>query len=246
MARYKLILAYDGTAFSGSQRQARRRTVQAELERALSTLSGRQARALMAGRTDAGVHATGQVAAAELEWRHSAEALRDGLNAKLPLDVAVTDVAIVGGEFHPRFDAKSRRYRYSVLFRPIRDPLRERMAWRMWPPVATAALAQFAECFLGQHDFGAFGSPSRRGGRTDRTVSVSEWRGAGEEWHYEVTAEGFLYRMVRRLVYIQMAVAQGKCSQGDVVRALETGHPDGSFPAGLAPAHGLVLVGVDY
>jgi tRNA pseudouridine38-40 synthase len=246
MARYKLTLAYDGTAFSGSQRQTRHRSVQAELEKALGALTGRPARTVMAGRTDAGVHATGQVAAADLDWRHSVEALRDGLNAKLPPDVAVTGVEIVGDEFHPRFDAKSRRYRYNVLFGPVRDPLRERTTWRVWPPVDPVSLARSAECFLGQHDFGAFGTPSRRGGGTRRTVTMSEWVGSADECHYDVAAEGFLYRMVRRLVFIQMAVAHGKCAREAVVKALEAGHAGESLSPGLAPARGLVLVGVDY
>jgi len=186
------------------------------------------------------------VAAVDLEWKHSPDALRDALNDGLPRDVAVTAAQVVHNQFHPRFDATCRRYRYHVLFGPIRDPLHERMAWRTWPPADMRALSSMAACFLGSHEFGAFGSPSRRGGDTVRTVTVSEWMGDGAAWLYEIAAEGFLYRMVRRLVYVQMAVAQGKCSQEAVVTALATGQSDRSLPAGLAPAHGLVLVMVDY
>ena len=118
MARYKLTLAYDGAAFFGSQRQARRRTVQAELERAVRRLGWRGSSVVLAGRTDAGVHAMGQVAALDLEWVHGEEALRDAINAALPLEMVVTAAQIAGEDFHPRFDAVSRRYRYDVRCAP--------------------------------------------------------------------------------------------------------------------------------
>jgi tRNA pseudouridine38-40 synthase len=173
--------------------------------------------------------------------------LRDALNARLPFELVVRDVEAVDAKFHPRFDAMSRRYRYSLFCGHLRDPLRERFAWRVWPSFDPVLLAEIAGMFVGRHDFAAFGSAPGRGGSTIRTVLHSAWNelpGAGP-WQYEVAADAFLYRMVRRLVFVQMAVAQGRCSTEAVLTALD--RPEGNeLPAGLAPAHGLELIQVDY
>src|SRR5512138_103683 len=155
MARYQLTLAYDGTDFFGSQRQVKRRTVQGELEKALCKLGWTGRSILMSGRTDTGVHATGQVAACDLDWSHSDEDLVRALNAALPADVAVHQARIVHAEFHPRFDALSRRYRYRLFCQSLRDPLRERFAWRVGPSIDGEALAEAANLFLGTYDFSA-------------------------------------------------------------------------------------------
>jgi len=246
MARYKLILAYDGTAFAGSQRQAKYRTVQGELEKALRGLGWPARSVTLAGRTDTGVHASGQVAAFDLDWPHSLDKLRDALNANLPADMAAKEVQVAATEFHPRFSATSRCYRYRLFPQNVRDPLRERFAWRVWPAFDGNLLNEVAKVFSGQHDFSAFGSPPREQSSTTRSVMLSEWKQAEGEWQYEVRAEAFLYRMVRRLVYVQVAVAQGRCSKEIVVRALEKPQTKNEIPAGLAPAHGLTLVEVTY
>jgi tRNA pseudouridine38-40 synthase len=246
MARYKLILAYDGTAFAGSQRQAKHRTVQGELETALRQLGWSGRSVTLAGRTDTGVHASGQVAAFDLEWSHSLDKLRDALNATLPDDMAVSKVEIAPEDFHPRFDATSRRYRYRLFCDTVRDPLRAKSAWRVWPAVDGDLLKEIAGVFLGRHDFSAFGSAPREESSTVRTVSLSEWKKADDEWQFEVRADAFLYRMVRRLVYVQAAVAQGRCSKEIVVEVLERPQKKNEIPAGLAPAHGLTLVEVTY
>ena len=246
MARYKLILAYDGTAFAGSQRQAKHRTVQGELEKALRELGWSARSVTLAGRTDTGVHASGQVAAFDLEWNHGLEHLRNALNANLPVDIAVKDVEIADAKFHPRFDATSRCYHYRLFCQNIRDPLREKMAWRVWPAFDGDALIETAGVFLGQYDFSAFGSPSREQSSTVRTVMSSGWKRLDDEWQYEVRADAFLYRMVRRLVFVQVAVAQGRCLKETVVKALERPQTKNEIPAGLAPAHGLTLVEVTY
>ena len=176
MARYQLILAYDGTRFEGSQRQANKRTAQGELEKALRTLGWTGRSVLIAGRTDSGVHADGQSVALDFEWAHGPDKLRAALNAALPPDLAVREAREVSPDFHPRFDAASRRYRYRLFCDPVRDPLRERFVWRVWPAVDAAALHAVAPVFLGRHDFAAFGSPMTRGGSTVRTVSLSAWR----------------------------------------------------------------------
>ena len=249
MARYQVILAYDGTQFAGSQRQADSRTVQSELEKALRKLGWSGRSVLLAGRTDTGVHAAGQVAAFDLDWQHADSDLLRALNANLPLDMAARDLRIAPPDFHPRFDATSRCYRYRLFCQPVRDPLRERSAWRVWPQVDGEALSAAASLFIGQHDFAAYGTPPRAGGSTLRTVMDASWEARDDEWHFEVQANAFLYRMVRRLVFVQVAVGQGKFSVEAAVRSL-AGQADDSerseLPAGLAPAHGLTLVEVTY
>lgn len=244
MARYQTILAYDGSGFSGSQRQANFRTVQIVLEQTLRVMGWRGRSVLMAGRTDAGVHATGQVVAFDLDWRHDDQKLLGALNAKLPPDLAVKSLKRVAERFHPRFDAVSRTYLYRLFCEPIRNPLRERYAWRVWPLLNGSALRENAGLFLGTHDFAAFGSPTTPKGTTVRTVTKTEWRSVSEkEWQYEVQADAFLYRMVRRLVFVQVSLAQGKGSVESVRQAL---HKQTKCFSGLAPAHGLTLIEVNY
>lgn len=249
MARYQVILAYDGTRFTGSQRQATSRTVQRELEKALRKLGWSGSSALLAGRTDTGVHAAGQVAAFDLDWGHAESDLIRALNANLPPDMAARDVRLAPPEFHPRFDATSRCYRYRLFCQPVRDPLREKFAWRVWPQVDGGKLMEAASFFVGQHEFAAYGTPPRAGSSTVRTVMNASWQAKDDEWHFEVQANAFLYRMVRRLVFVQVAVGQGKVSVEAVARSL-AGQADGAerseLPAGLAPAHGLTLVEVTY
>jgi tRNA pseudouridine38-40 synthase len=255
MARYQLTLAYDGTDFFGSQRQASERTVQGELEKALCKLGWTGRSVLMSGRTDTGVHATGQVAAFDLDWSHSDEELARALNAILPADMAIHRARMVHATFHPRFDATSRRYRYKLFCQPLRHPIRERFAWRVWPAINGNILAETAQSFLGTHDFSAFGSPTTPRGGTVRTVMEARWsRNKEAEWLFDVQADAFLYRMVRRLVFVQVAVAQGKVS-ADIIASAFVKEASAKtrrlgavalLPAGLAPAHGLTLVEVAY
>jgi tRNA pseudouridine38-40 synthase len=250
MVRYKLTLAYDGSNFHGSQRQANKRTVQGELEKALTKLGWTGRSALISGRTDTGVHATGQVASADLDWSHTDDELLRALNSTLPADMSVWSVQAVAAKFHPRFDATSRCYRYGLFCQPLRDPIRERFSWRVWPAIRGEILADAAKQLIGTHDFSAFGSPTTPKGTTVRTVMKAEWTQTGaDEWCFEVKADAFLYRMVRRMVFLQVAVAQGKIPVEAVARSLAEQPPvkSGSgLPSGLAPAHGLTLVKVEY
>ncbi len=249
MARYQLILAYDGTLLEGSQRQAAgsavrpRRTAQGELEKALRTLGWTGRSVLIAGRTDSGVHADGQSVALDIEWAHSPNDLRAALNANLPDDLAVRAVWEVRQDFHPRFDATSRRYRYTLFVDPIRNPVRERFAWRVWPALEESLLHEAASVLIGKHDFAAFGSPTSENGSTVRTVMSARWGGTADEYQFEVQADAFLYRMVRRLVFIQVMVAQKRISIEAVRQAIES---QAALRAGLAPAHGLSLIEVTY
>jgi tRNA pseudouridine38-40 synthase len=155
--------------------------------------------------------------------------------------------------FHPRFDASARCYRYTLFCQPLRDPIRERFAWRVWPEIDRQVLPEIARLFLGMHDFSAFGSPTTPRGSTVRTVMKAEWsqpREAEDEWQFEVQADAFLYRMVRKLVFVQVAAAQGKVSAGRIAASLantvSAAAKTEKIPAGLAPAHGLALVEVAY
>lgn len=249
MARYQIILAYDGTDFLGSQRQASSRTAQSELEKALRTLGWHGKTVYLAGRTDTGTHASGQVAAFDLDWGHGLEKLQDALNAHLPRDMAVREVKAASDGFHPRFDASSRRYRYRLYCAGVRDPLRDRYAWRVWPAVKD--MIPLADIWPGTHDFAAFGSPPRTGGSTVRTILSAAWLQQADEWFFEIQADAFLYRMVRRLVYAQVAVGQARLSANMLVRALDDRpairqEAQVQIPASLAPACGLTLVEVCY
>jgi tRNA pseudouridine38-40 synthase len=184
------------------------------------------------------------VAAFDLEWSHSEDELHRALNANLPADLAARSVTRAADDFHPRFDATSREYRYRLFCDPVRDPLRERFLWRVSPAFDGEALVRNAAVFLGTHDFAAFGSPTTPRGTTARTVTRSEWRHTPDgEWQFTVKADAFLYRMVRRLVFAQVSVAQGKHPVEEIRSALAQQE---KFAAGLAPAHGLTLVEVIY
>jgi tRNA pseudouridine38-40 synthase len=243
LARYKVVLAYDGSAFSGLQRQAKGRSVQAAVEAALRPMGWQGKSILAAGRTDAGVHASGQVVAFDLVWMHSAEVLVKALNAGLPASVAAKEAEMVAADFHPRFDARLRCYEYRLICQPQRDPLRERYAWRVWPPVKLGRLQKAARALRGEHDFKAFGSPPKPGGSTMRKVRQTSWRKVSEdEFVFTVKASGFLYHMVRRMVGLQVKVGQGALGPANVEQALGSGDK----VRHLAPPQGLCLVAVEY
>jgi tRNA pseudouridine38-40 synthase len=244
LARYKIILAYDGTGLFGSQRQATARTAQSELEKALRRLGWQEKSVLLAGRTDSGVHASGQVAAFDLQWKHEPADLVRALNSNLPPEMAVSAAQIVRDDFHPRFGAASRRYCYRLYCQPLRDPLRERYSWRQWPNLELVDLMEAARLIIGKHDFAAFGTPPRPGNSSVRTVIKAEWHNLDDEWTFEIQADAFLYHMVRRLVFVQVAVGQGKFPAQVIADLLADG--PGLIPAGLAPANGLTLVEVTY
>jgi tRNA pseudouridine38-40 synthase len=244
MERYQLILAYDGTLFSGYQRQGRERTVQLVLEEALRQLDWPERSILCAGRTDTGVHATGQVVSFGLEWRHSLSDLRNALNARLPEDMSILDAKVANAEFHPRFDALSRTYEYRIYFSPARNPLKDRIAWRLWPRIENDRLQEAAPCFLGIHDFSSFGKAMKPGGSTVREVHESDWLLSEEgDIKYRVTANAFLYHMIRRFVWQQILYASGRITLDTLKEGIDRAAP---LPSGMAPPNGLTLVKVSY
>lgn len=246
MERYQVILAYDGAHFLGFQRQAKGRTVQGAFEAALRQIGWQGNTILAAGRTDSGVHAQGQVVAFDLEWQHSPDELLRALNSSLPPDVAVQAVKAAAADFHPRFHARARRYRYRILCQPARDPLRERYAWRVWPALSLEALQAAARQLPGEHDFAAFGAPPRPGESTTRSVFDASWQASGDELSFAICGNAFLYHMVRRLVFVQVMIGKGWLEVETIGRCLQNPALGPQLVRGLAPAQGLTLVEVSY
>jgi tRNA pseudouridine38-40 synthase len=243
-ARYQLKLAYDGTRYFGFQRQAEDRTVQLEVEAALKKLGWKGKSILFAGRTDAGVHASGQVISFDFDWNHSEQKLIQALNAHLPEDVSAKDAKIVAEEFHPRFDARVRTYRYRVVCSNTREPLEERYAWRVWPKLNNSLLMQAAAVLPGVYDCAAFGTPPKKGGHTVRAIYDVKWEQT-DDTHYQfaISANAFLYHMVRRIVNCQVKIGLTQMSLEEFTTAIEAKE---ILKSGLAPANGLDLMEVRY
>ena len=256
MRRYRARVAYDGERYQGFQRQAAGiPTIQGTLEAAIHTVTGQTVTVIGAGRTDTGVHATGQVIAFELDdsrWEHGGDALMRALNVTLPDEIVIQhlDVLPEGNAFHPRFDAVSRLYKYTIIQTPERLPSLHRFAWHLRPALDERLLHQSASLVIGTHDFGAFGKPPR-GDNTVRTIHQSFWEQdisaeAREAvvWRYTVEADAFLQHMVRRLVGSMVDVARG----AKALELFETVFRGGQLVPHwhMAPPHGLTLVEVKY
>ncbi len=257
MERYQVILAYDGSHYKGFQRQANAHSVQAAVESALRKLSWQGKSILAAGRTDTGAHATGQVIAFELDWGHGSLDLQTALNTYLPSDVVAREVHQVCPTFHPRFDASWRKYLYRIYSQPVRDPLLEPYAWRVWPAPDLDVLYSASQRLVGTHDFGAFGTPPQSEGTTTRVVLQAGWEEQPPYLVFAITAQAFLYHMVRRLVHMQVMIGSGKLIVDDLQLALDTGSDldacagrsksaSSRLVHGLAPARGLILAEVHY
>lgn len=247
MSLYRLTLAYDGADFEGWQVQARggARTVQGALERALLMLNGGKAvRATAAGRTDAGVHALGQVASFELDRAWKPEQLLRALNGLLPPDVRATDAAAAPPGFHARRSALGKHYRYTLDTGPVQSPLRRRYAAHVPGQLAAASLEQAAGLFLGRHDFTSLQSAGGSVKTTERSVTRSLARLEAETLTFDVEADGFLRKMVRNMVGGLVAVGSGAWSVEALRRAL-LAHDRRAWPK-PAEARGLLLVRVVY
>ncbi|HDD55300.1 MAG TPA: tRNA pseudouridine(38-40) synthase TruA [Chloroflexi bacterium] len=242
--RFRVLLAYDGTDFSGSQYQPELRTVQGELEGALAKIGWQGKRVLFAGRTDAGVHAAGQVAAFDLDWSHTEEELTRALNAVLPPDIAATQILRTRNDFQPRYEALSREYHYRILISPTRDPLQERYCWRVWPELDLRLMKRESRYLIGSHDFAALGTPHQPGGSTVREIRRARWYKNGNSLIFEIVGNAFLYHMVRRIVIALVKIGKREEPGSGIEDYLET--PSGPPVQGLAPARGLSLVKVEY
>jgi tRNA pseudouridine38-40 synthase len=237
--RYRATVEYDGTDFAGFQAQRPGiRTVQGELEAALARLTGGVRCAVDgAGRTDAGVHAAGQVIAFTYAGRLDAAGLEAGLNGQLPPDIAIRDVRRTQPGFHPRRAARYRDYRYTVWNGPHR-PLRERFALGVRDPLDVAAMERAGQAFVGRHDFSAFGVVI--GDRSPvRTVHAVRVRRQGSLVTFDVRADSFLRSMVRRMVAVLLEVGHGTMTEEEVREALVARTP--ARNGATAPAHGLCL-----
>jgi tRNA pseudouridine38-40 synthase len=234
--RYRATVEYDGTDFAGFQLQKNARTVQGELEAALAQLcNGLRHPVDGAGRTDRGVHATGQVIAFTYSGRLSATDLTSALNGLLPPDIALRDVRRAPARFHPRYAARYREYRYTVWNGP-RSPLRERFALGVRVPLDIDAMARAGSVFEGRHDFSAFGSPDPKPVRTVYAVRV---RRDGRLVTIDVRADAFLKGMVRRIVAALLEVGRRQLNEDAVAAALVARQP--ALAGAAAPARGLCL-----
>ena len=240
----KVVLEYDGSDFAGWQQQARGRTVEGELKRALREVTGKDHVVYAAGRTDAGAHAEGQVANFQTDGRLTPHRLMAALNARLPEDVAVLTAEDVPDDFHARYSARWRRYRYRYLARTARPALQRGRCWHVRGPLDVAAMAKAARALVGTHDWTSYCSasePARDRVRTMRSAVVAR---RGEFVELELVAEGFLRGLVRSIAGALAEVGRGERPPewvGQVLRARDRRKAPRTAPAG-----GLTLMEVNY
>ncbi len=244
MRKLKLTLEYDGTGYAGWQVQANAETIQGRVEAALRKVLGEEIRIHGAGRTDAGVHALAQVAHFQTASVLPAENIRKGTNTHLPPDIVIRRAEEAAFDFHARYSARIKVYRYRVLVREVRSPLARHRAWRISPPLDRELMRQAADVLLGRHDFAAFAAAGSSVKTTVRNLTRLEIKDEGEELTLNFEADGFLYRMVRNITGTLLEVGQGRWTPDEVAGILGSGDRTQAGPT--APAHGLTLVEVLY
>ena len=268
MTTFKITLAYDGTNYVGWQRQASGTSVQGLIENALRELDGREVVLHGAGRTDAGVHALGQAASCALNRAIESDVLVRALNARLPLDVRVVSAEEVAPDFHARFGAKAKTYRYRIYHADVMSPFERHYAWHVFGALDVEAMDTAARLLEGRHDFAAFQTASGTSHTTERTVTRSrvtrtdlsttedteEQTGfalrvpgvlrGGDLVVYEITGDGFLRYMVRAIAGTLVDIGRGRRSIGEMREVLASRDRGRAGPT--APAWGLFLVGVEY
>ena len=246
MPNFKLLLEYDGTAYHGWQRQSNTRTIQGTVETVLKTMTERSVTLIGSGRTDAGAHATGQVANFCVETRLTSDIFLKGLNGLLPPDIVIKDCVLVEEIFHARYDARSKVYDYHILNRSIRAALFRQHAWHIRKPLDLESIRTAMLCLKGQHDFSAFeatGSSQRHAVRTVIDVSLTG-RDSDGYVIFSIEADGFLRHMVRNIVGTLVDVGLGRISPEDFERIMMS--KDRKKAGITAPAHGLFLRHVKY
>jgi tRNA pseudouridine38-40 synthase len=242
---FRLLIEYDGTEFHGWQRQREDRTVQAELEAALSTMTREKIVVHGSGRTDAGVHALGQVASFVCETRLCPLDFLSGLNGLLPEDIAVLDCREEAEDFHARYRAKSKVYRYCILNRPVPAAINRRFCWHIRKPLDVEAMARGAARLCGTHDFSSFEATGSPRSHSRRTVITAGWeKEAPDRLRFDIEADGFLRCMVRNIVGTLVEVGSGKRLVEEVETILAA--RDRTLAGPTAPAQGLFLVEVRY
>jgi tRNA pseudouridine38-40 synthase len=244
LRKIRILVEYDGTAFSGWQRQPGMRTVQGCLEAAIREMTGETVFVRGAGRTDAGVHAEGQVGSFALEARIPAPGLLRGLNSILPADVAILDVADADAAFDARFSARGKVYRYLVWNHLVRSPRHARTAWHVRGALDMAAIRDAAAALVGEHDFRAFRASDCERRTTRRIIRRLDVERQGALVSFEVDATAFLKNMVRILVGTLVDVGRGRLGADAIARMLETGERGAGGVT--APPQGLTLVRIIY
>ena len=245
MRHIRLVVEYDGTQLCGWQRQANGPTVQGHLEEALGKLLAHEAAVTGASRTDAGVHARGQVASFRTARTIPLHGIRRGLNSLLPRQIAVRDAAEVPDDFHPRFSATGKHYRYTILARPDRSPRWRDRAWHHPEPLSIEAMAAAAASLLGEHDFAAFRAAGCTAATTTRRLDAIELSAPDpERLVLDVRGNAFLRNMVRILVGTLAEVGAGRRHPGQVAEILAS--RDRTRAGITAPPHGLELMEVRY
>lgn len=240
-----LTLEYDGTRYHGWQRQKNALTLQEVVEAALERLTGERVRLMASGRTDAGVHARGQMANFLTQSAIPLRAFVQGLNALLPRDIAVLAAQEMPLDFHARYAARWKTYEYVILNRPVRSPLKERFAWWLAGPLNLAAMAEAAKILPGEHDFTAFRAAGSRPGPAVRRVREAAWHQVPDHYLcFTITANGFLRGMVRTLVGTMVEIGRGKHPPVYLKEVLE--RRDRRLAGPTAPPQGLFLVTVEY
>ena len=245
MPRYKLTLEYDGTPFVGWQMQENGRSVQGRLSEAIKAFSGEETLPRGAGRTDAGVHALGQVAHMDLGKDWPAWKVRDALNAQLrPDPISVLDCERAADDFDARFSATARHYLYRIVNRRSPLALDRARAWQVAHDLDSAAMHEAAQVLVGHHDFTTFRSSECQATSPVKTLDVLSVTRLGEEIEIETSARSFLHNQVRSMVGSLKLVGEGKWTARDLAAALEAGERGACGP--VAPPCGLYLVKVDY
>ncbi len=245
MARYKLTIEYDGTPFCGWQRQADRMSVQQALEEAVERFSGEAVTSQAAGRTDAGVHALGQVAHIDLSKDWDPFRIREAMNYHLrEFPVVIVECDAVSGDFEARFSALARHYEYRILNRRAPAALERNQVWHVPKPLDVGKMHEAAQLILGLHDFTTFRSSECQANSPMRTLDRLDVAGDGEMIAITASARSFLHHQVRSMVGCLKLVGMGRWSPADFRAALDAA--DRSRCAAMAPASGLYLTGVDY
>ena len=242
--RFKLVLEYDGSDFIGWEVQRVGRSIQGEVEAALARILQDPVRVAVSGRTDAGVHAEGQVAAFTTSSDRSTDRIRDGLNAVLPLDVACREVQQVSLDFDPRRQARTKHYRYRWLDSRVRSPLRRGRVWQVRRSLDVDAMAEACTCFEGTHDFSAFRASGCGARSTVRTFPAWSLRRVGDEIWLDAFGQGFLRHTLRIVAGTLVEVGRGARPPSWVAEVLRSGSRAMAGPT--APAHGLTLIEVRY
>ena len=245
MPRYRLLVEYDGRPYRGYQAQGELPSVQASIERAVKAFCGQELRLQAAGRTDTGVHATGQVLHVDLEKDWKPAVVRDALNAHLvPEPISILAVDVPGGDWHARFSARERRYLYRILNRKSPPALEQGRVWHVKKPLDVAAMHEAAQALVGRHDFTTFRDVQCQAKSPVKTLDLAAVRREGEHVLLEFASRSFLHRQVRSMTGSLAEVGAGRWSAADLKAALEARDRTACGP--VAPAEGLYLVGVSY